>query len=283
MMKGKWKFGLVLLAISLIASASSASDIKAAARAAMSKYQKAVITVRVVAKVKSPRGEEENQFEVIGSVIDPSGLTVVSAQSIDPAAMVRALLATMGRQGQDAMAKFDSDITQTTMILQDGTEVDADVVLKDADLDLAFVRPRKTQSFDSIPLKPRGKPLEALEDIFVIDRLERSENRVTALNIGMIQAVVRGPRVFYIANQELSASSQGCIAFDVEGNPVGLFVAKQKQSSGDKGMAALMSMMAGGGISASIQIIRPIEDVLEDATQAKEARVPQSESTQSQP
>src|SRR5262249_18888526 len=192
MMKGKWKFGLVLLAISLIASASSASDIKAAAGAAMSKYQKAVITVRVVAKVKSPRGEEENQFEVIGSVIDPSGLTVVSAQSIDPAAMVRALLATMGRQGQDAMAKFDSDITQTTMILQDGTEVDADVVLKDADLDLAFVRPRKTQTFDSISLKPRGKPLEALEDIFVIDRLERSENRVTAINIGMIQAVVKG-------------------------------------------------------------------------------------------
>src|SRR5262249_42069064 len=193
------------------------------------------------------------------------------------------LLATMGRQGQDAMAKFDSDITQTTMILQDGTEVDADVVLKDADLDLAFVRPRKTQTFDSIPLKPRGKPLEALEDIFVIDRLERSENRVTALNIGMIQAVVKGPRVFYIANQELSASSQGCIALDAEGNTVGLFVGKQKQSSGDKGMAALMSMMAGGGISASIQIIRPIEDVLEDATQAKEARVPQSESTQSQP
>lgn len=260
-----------------------ATDIKTAARTAVAKWQKAIITVRVVAKIKDPRGEEENTFEVTGSVIDPSGLTVVSSQSVDPAAMVKAFLSSMGREGMDETMEFDSEITQTTMILQDGTEVDADVVLKDADLDLAFVRPRKAQTFDSIPLKPRGKALDVLEDIFVISRLDRSENRATAINIGTIQAVVKDPRVFYVANQQLSAGSLGCVAFDTDGNPVGVFVAKQKQNTGDKGMGTLMMMMGGTGFGASTRIIRPIEDVLEDAAQAREARLPQSAPTQPQP
>lgn len=274
---------LAVVLMTVSAGTGSATDVKTAARAAVTRWQKAIITVRVVAKIKSPRGEEENQFEVTGSVIDPSGLTVVSAQSVDPAAMLRAFLSSIGRPGMDEKTNYDSEITQTTMILQDGTEVDADVVLKDADLDLAFVRPRKAQTFDSIPLKPRGKAIELLEDIFVISRMDRSENRVTAINIGVIQATVKGPRIYYVANQELSAGSLGCVAFDADAKPLGVFVAKPNQNTNDKGMGALMNMMAGKGFGASNRILRPIEDVLEDAAQAREARVPQSSPAQSQP
>lgn len=272
---------VLLLAMALIVANANAGDIKEAARAAVTRWQKAIITVRVVAKIKSPRGEEENQLEVTGSVIDPSGLTVVSAQSIDPAAAVKAFLSNMGRQTTDEM-KIDSQITQTTMILHDSTEVDADVVLTDADLDLAFIRPRQARKFTSIPLTPRGRPLDPLEDIFVIGRLDRSESRATSINLGMIQAVVKGPRVFYVAGQEVSSVGLGCLVFDAEANPVGIFVAKQRKSAGDKGMAVLMSMMTGTGLSPAARIIRPIEDVLEDAAQAREAPAPQSAPTETQ-
>lgn len=270
---------MVLAFIFLLAAAARPDDIKAAARASAAKWQKAVITVKVVAKVKSFRGEEENQFEVTGTVIDPSGLTIVSSQSIDPAGVIKAFLSSMGRGESPDQLKFDSEITQTTMILEDGSEVEAEVVLKDADLDLAFVRPKKPQQqFTYIPLKPGGRPLEVLEDLFVISRLDRSENRATGITLGMVQAVVKGPRTFYITNQELVANGIGCMAFVADGTPVGIIVTKQKQSAGDKGMSVFMSMMMGSGMggAGSIQILRPIVDLLDDLAQAKEAKVPQS-------
>lgn len=258
------------------------TDIKSAARAAWIKWEKAVITVKVVAKMKTGRGDEENQFEVTGSVIDPSGLTIVSAQSIDLAGMFKALMASVGRSAPPDQLKFDSDITQTTMILQDGSEVEAELVLKDADLDFAFVRPRKSeQQFTYIPVKSGSKPLEMLQDLFVISRLDRSQNRATAISIGNVQAVVKGPRIFYVVNQELAANGLGCIVFGADGEPAGIVVTKPKQNTGDKGMSMLMNMMMGGGVGGgTVKIVRPLTDVMDDIAQAKEAKVPQSAPTQ---
>lgn len=260
-------------------------DIKSAARSALVKWEKAVVTVKVVAKMKTPRGDEENQLEVTGSVIDPSGLTIVSAQSIDPVGMVKAFLASVGRSTPPDQLKIESDITQTTMILQDGSEVEAEVVLKDADLDCAFVRPSKSdQQFTYIPMKPGSKPLEMLEDVFVIRRMDRSANRATAISLGTVQAVVKGPRTYFITNQELAANSLGCMVFGADGEPKGIVVTKAKQNTGDKGMSVLMSMMMGSGLGGgSVQIVRPLSDLLEDVAQAREAKIPQSAPTQSAP
>jgi len=224
--------------------------------------------------------EEESQFEVTGTVIDPSGLTIVSARSIDPAGIIKDFLTSMGRPTEQEM-KFDTEVSQTTIVLQDGSEVEADVVLKDADLDVAFVRPRKQQEFTFIPLKGSAKPLEPLQDLFVIQRLDRSQNRATSIVLGMVQAVIKGPRTFYIANQELASTSLGCIAFLADGTPAGIIVTKQKQNSGDKGMGMMMNMMMGSGAKSggSIAILRPIEDFKEDVAQANEAKTPQTAPT----
>jgi len=235
--------------------------------------------------MKSARGDEENQFEVTGTVIDPSGLTVVSNQSIDPAGMIKSFLMSMGRGEPPDSSKLDSQITQTTMIMQDGSEVDAEVVLKDAELDFAFVRPRQSdEHFVYIPLNTPQKPLELLQDLFVISRMNRAENRATGVTLGMVQGIVKGPRTVYITNQELVSNSLGCIAFSTEGLPVGIVVTKAKQNTGDKGMGVLMNMMMGNGIggAGSFTVLRSIDDLKEDVAQAKEAKVTESAPAQTQ-
>jgi len=271
---------IIFVALLLSPFAFASDDIKTAARAAVSKWEKAVITVKIVAKMKTGRGDEENQFEVTGTVIDPSGLTVVSAQSIDPASMIKGFLMSMGRGEPPDASKLDSQITQTTMIMQDGSEIDAEVVLKDAELDFAFVRPRESeQHFVYIPLNTPSKSLELLQDLFVISRMNRAENRATGITLGMVQSIVKGPRTVYITNQELVANSLGCIAFSADGLPVGIVVTKAKQNTGDKGMAVLMNMMMGSGIggAGSFTVLRPIDDLMEDLTQAKETKAAQTQ------
>lgn len=268
---------LLLCLFIAIALPVNSQDIKAAARDALTKWEKAIISVRVVAKMKTSRSEEENQYEVTGSVIDASGLTVVSAQSIDPAAMIKAFFSSTGRATSPDQLKFDSDITQTTMIMKDGTEIEADIVLKDMDLDFAFVRPRKTsEPFTFIPTKPLKKPLEVLQDVFAIQRLDRSRNRVTSVTLGMVQAVVKGPRTFYLPNQEFMVNSLGCIAFTADGQPAGLIVSMPRTNTGDKGMSALIGLITGGGMGGSVPILRPLEDLQDGIQQAKEAKAPQS-------
>ncbi len=253
----------------------TAAELKATARESAERWKKAVINVKLVAKVKLPNREEDQKLEVTGTVIDPSGLTVVSAQSIDPAALIRTFFNSVS-PGQGQNFKFESEVRETALILDDGTEVEADVVLKDSDLDLAFVRPREsTRTYEFIPLKPPMAPPDLLEDVFVISRLGRSENRSISISTGLVQAIVKGPRPFYVCNDELSAGSVGTIAFNAGGATLGVFVLKPKQNTGDGGMGALMTMVTGGrGGAGSTVILRPVQDLIEVAAQAKEAKLP---------
>ncbi|MCZ6602471.1 MAG: serine protease [Planctomycetota bacterium] len=260
-------------------------DIRDTARALAAKSSKAIVTVELVVTIKGGGmmgggGDEEQEIEVVGTVIDPSGLTVVSASEIDPTSMLKALLGGMAEMlgGGD----MDSEVKETLIVLEDGTEFEADVVLKDEDLDLAFIRPRDTETkFDWIELEPRTKPLEMLEEIFVLSRLGRLQNRVPALSLGTVKAIVKGPRTFYICDEDASSGSLGCLAFDSKGQPLGLFVMKQMAGGGSEsimGMGLLSRMMgAGSNRSATATILRSIEDILEIAEQAKTAKVPEKE------
>ncbi len=259
----------------------AAGDLKSAVQTTLQKSQKAIVPIKLVIKIKMSKEDQEHKTEITGTVIDPSGLTVVSAAAIDPAGTIKSLLGSMLKGRGSSQFQFDSDVTETTIILDDGTEVEADVVLKDPDLDLAFIRPRNTsRTFDAITLKPRGTPPQILEDVFAISRLGTSENRAPAISVGIIRAVVKGPRTFYICDDEISNGSLGCIAFATDGTPIGIFVTKKSQGApGQGGLAGLSRSLSGGGAGGTpmipIVILRPVEDILEVAVQAKQAKLPE--------
>ena len=66
-----------------------------------------------------------------------SGLVVASLSEIDPTKMLSDLMPT------DDAAKISSEVVDVKIRTDDGTEIAADVVLRDRDLDLAFIRPKK--------------------------------------------------------------------------------------------------------------------------------------------
>lgn len=261
---------IVLLILMTIPSLIFGADLKSTALSTLQKVQKAIVTVKVQANIKTRGQEQEQKVEVTGTMIDPSGLTVVSEQSINPAAMLASFMSAYSKREMSDL-KLESHITETIIVLDDGTEVSADVVLKDEDLDFAFIKPKEpSDKFVYVRLKVRERPLELLDDFFVIGRLGKSENRAIHLNTGMILSIVKGPRTVYVCDQGVSGNSLGSPAFGSDGSAIGVFVARKNQGiEEDNSMNAFMSMMTGKiGQSGSVWILRPAEDVLEIANQA---------------
>jgi S1-C subfamily serine protease len=221
---------IVIYACALAASSLlHAGDIKDAARAAAEKAGASVVTVRVVASVKlNMQGQnidQEQKSELCGTVVDPGGLTVVSASMLDPSAMLKKFL--MG-------AKIEIAVKETTLILGDGTEVPAEVVLKDSDLDFAFIRPKEAgKTFSAVALKPRASAAKLVDDVFVVGRLGKEGNRSTAVELGTVRALVKGPRPYYVCSAEVSQNA-GCMVYTADGEPLGVVVQKAPAGAGGR-------------------------------------------------
>src|SRR4051812_48389278 len=101
-----WSLVLTLLA----ATTAQADDkaLKVAGRALLSKYQDALVSVKLVLKA----GNVESQAEIAGTVLSPTGLTVVSDFTSNPG----------GLFGDDPSR---TETTDVKLVLQDGKELPA--------------------------------------------------------------------------------------------------------------------------------------------------------------
>ena len=133
------------LALVLTCWTSQAEETAAKGREVFKKHQTCVITVQLVVKSKMGiaglgNDSHESKQEVTGTVIDSSGLTVLSLSSTDPTSLMQSF---MGGEGEDSVKfKMESELSDLKLLCQDGTELPAEIVLRDKDLDLAFVRPK---------------------------------------------------------------------------------------------------------------------------------------------
>ena len=118
--------------------------------AILEKNQDAVVTVQVVLKTSSSgSASRENKQDITGTVIDPSGLTVVALSACDPNEMLQRMM-------PEEISKYNiqSEVTDLKILLEDGSDIPCEIILRDKDLDLAFLRPKARQA----------KPLKAIED-----------------------------------------------------------------------------------------------------------------------
>ena len=128
--------------------AQQPADLAQAGRTLAGKWQNSVITIEVVVKMQiSMLGQEqheESKSEAAGTIIDPYRLTVTSLTMLDPMGGLIADIAQALPAGEDGQkAKASSEITAVKMLLPDGTILPAQIVLRDKDLDLIFIRPLK--------------------------------------------------------------------------------------------------------------------------------------------
>jgi len=263
---GVWALAGACAAFAVAASAGEAEE---KGRAILEKNQPSVITVQMVIKQKfSATGmgsqENENKEEATGFVIDPSGLTVLALSSTDPSGFLDNMMSSMGEMGDKF--KMESNLSDVKLLLDDGSEVPGQVVLRDKELDLAFVRPTTPPAHPMafIDLSKAGEA-QVLDPVIALNRLGKVANRACSANIEHVQAVVRKPRTFYIPGNDPTHSGLGSPVLTLDGNLLGVLV--MRSIKGERGGGGLMSMMGGMG-SNMVAIVVPVADIKEAATQA---------------
>lgn len=209
---------------------ADAPAMKEAARKVLGRYGPALVMVRLTLKARMVfQGREETgpetTIETAGTLISADGLTVLSDFTTDPTAMFQ----------REEGPRFESDVSDVRLLLQDGRELPARFVLRDTDLDVAFVAP--TEAVANLPSVSFEKaPLPApMDDLVFLSQLGKSLNREVAVSIGQVRAVVKRPRTFVVPDESGRLSSLGTPAFDARARPVGLLVMRRAPAGQDGG------------------------------------------------
>jgi S1-C subfamily serine protease len=262
----------VLAAIGLAAPSTpvAAQDSRAAARDLVKKWQEAVVNVRVVLKTRMSMGGREMQasddpVDTVGTVIDPSGLTVLSLGALNPGAMMSKLMGSMGGGGGQPSVEITTEPTDVKIRLSSGRELAAKIVLRDEDLDLAFLRPttKPETPLVALDLNDAAKPA-LLDQVLVLSRLGRVGGWTAGAAFHDIGAIIEKPRTFYVLAG--ASSGMGTPAFLPNGRVVGLLTLRQVEA----GRASMASMLGGSESMGMLGVILPAADVLEIAKQAPE-------------
>ena len=266
----QWLAWLICAAI-VPGAAYAQTDQRAAAREAVKKWQDAIVNVRVVLKTRMSVGGREMQssddaIEAVATVVDPSGLSVMSLGTLNPAAMMNRVMgaASGGGSGQPRM-EMTSEPTDLKIRLPDGRELPAKIVLRDEDLDLAFIRPvaKPEKPLVAINLTDAARPA-LLDQVIVLQRLGRVGGWTPAATMFDIGAIIEKPRTFFVLGGP--SGGMGTPAFLPNGKIVGLLTLRQI----DPGRASVMAMMGGTEALGLLAVVLPAEDVLEIAKQAME-------------
>lgn len=250
---------LLLAAMLAVASVTAvrADETAEKARAVFSKHGKCVVTVQLTQKISAtmqgrsgtPR---ENRLEISGTVVDPSGLTVVALSACDPSE----ILARVGNE-----VKIETELSDIKILQEDNSEIAAEIVLRDKDLDLAFIRPKaKLASPVAAVELSKSSPAQVLDEVVTLNRLNRASGRAYSASLERISAVVQKPRTFYIPDSRMTGTTEGSPVFALDGNIVGLVVLRAVNSTGSSQRDNMTS------------IILPADEVLKGAKQAPDAK-----------
>lgn len=251
----------ILTAFSLLLPVANAADgpLREKGMALSAAYKDAVIYLSAVAEIEVTLGEgpskkEERKLEVLGTVISKDGLIVTPLSALDVASSVDGRTVNSPRGPVKISAKGTTK--EVKILMSDGSEIPAKLVSKDPDLDLAFVRPEDADSAKKLtPVDSANyAPLQLLEDVIVLGRLNKELNREGVVFTSEIVSLIRKPRTF----GKIGSAALGMPVFNSEGKFLGIGVNRFSSKNDTESQSP----------SAS-SVILPAEDILESASQAK--------------
>jgi hypothetical protein len=265
---------LIVLLMAMGPRIVHADELADKGRQIFKKNQHAVVTVQAVIKLRMSMpgmsGGDSSEFkqDVTGTVLDPSGLTVLALSSCDPGDLLQGLMSSMSGDEGGGRFKMDAELNDVKILLDDGTELSAEVVLRDKDLDLAFIRPKTKPAtpMAALDLSKNGT-VQILDQVITLNRLGSTAGRAYAASVERITAVVQKPRLFYVPGADASSTSLGSPAFTADGNVLGIFVMRSLKDKGNAGMGLL-----GSRSDSLTAIILPADDILKAAKQVPEAK-----------
>jgi S1-C subfamily serine protease len=250
----------VSLAVALAIAAASislrADEVSDKGREILSHNQHAVVTIEVVQKMSARGRSSEAKQEITGTVLDSSGLTAVALSACDPTELYRRVL-------PDEPSRAETEISDLKILLDDGTELPSEIVLRDKDLDLAFVRPKTkpANSMTAVDFAKSGSA-QVLDQVITLNRLNPAASRAYAASIERITAVIQRPRTFYVPDSTMTVTGLGSPVFALNGDVLGLIVMRAVAVQG--GAASYRE-----GLTT---VILPAADILKGAKQAPESK-----------
>ncbi|MGD0259125.1 MAG: serine protease [Verrucomicrobiota bacterium] len=252
---------VLVLALASCAAPRRADELAVKGRDIFNKNQHAVVTVQVVLKMSysgTARSSETRQ-DLTGTVVDPSGLTVLALSACDPSEMYQRMMAE-----QSSQYKLETEVTDLKILLADGTELPAEIVLRDKDLDLAFIRPKSKPASPMAAVDlSKSAPAQLLDEVITLNRLNSAAGRAYAASVERVSGVIQKPRTFYIPDSTMTATTLGSPAFSLDGKVVGVVVMRAVNAKGGGNRNYRDSMTS---------IILPAEDILKAVRQAPEAK-----------
>jgi S1-C subfamily serine protease len=234
-----------------------------ASRRILTEHRDSVLWISAVCKVNlSASGdgaptdipEREQKVETLGTVLGTNGMLVTTLSTIDPSREIN------GREVETesgGTVKLEASVVvkDVQILMPDGTEIPAELVLKDVDLDLAFIRAKASTKqlagavFKPVDLKDNAKA-QIAEETVSVSRMGEVFNREPDVTCGMVTSIISKPREFlFIASADVGAPT-----FNLDGKLIGIGVVRDM---GDKG---------------AIPVVMPAADILELAEQAKNAK-----------
>jgi hypothetical protein len=142
-------------------------------------------------------------------------------------------------------------------------------VLRDKDLDLAFVRPteKPAKPLAAVDLSKDGKPA-MFDELMLLGRMGAIGGRVASASIFRVEAVVRKPRSYYLVDQNAVTGRLGSPAFTMDGKVAGILLLRAMEAQ-DGGSGPLEMVFGGIGRLGLYPVILPAEEVAAVAKQAR--------------
>lgn len=248
---------LAALALALPAAVLAASGpLKEKALAVASAHKDSVVFLSAVLSIEvtagsMPAKKEEKKLELLGTVIGKDGLIVAPLSALDVSSALDGRTVNTAQGAVKISAK--SEVKEVQIIMPDGSEVAAKLLLKDADLDLAFLRPEKDGAAFTPVDTANSAPPALLDDVIVLGRLGKDLNREPLVFTSEIVAIVAKPRTF----AKTPGQCLGLPVFNGEGKFIGVGVNRFSSKSDTEGQASAANVI----VSAA--------DLLESAAQLK--------------
>lgn len=200
----------------------AASDAEAA-RALVKRYADTIVGVELVVTLRMKFGDREQppreqRIEINGTVISPTGLTVTTLAAVDPQSQFDAIRA--AQQGGRGPELVGTDFKEVKLRMADGKEVPARFVLKDGDLDLAFMAPETAEPGRQYPHVDLTQTADGvvLGNYFFVSRASKSLQRVPTVRATEVMGIVEKPRRFFLMTEQSVATP----VFEPQGRVLGI-------------------------------------------------------------
>ncbi len=258
------------IAASAVVVGAQTLEERAVARDVLSKHADAIVTARATMTLRGmpgPGGRAGGMEDVVQApaiVLDGTGLTVAALSVLDPSEVFKHA---MGQVPGASAMNISAEHSNIRLRLGTGQEVPARIVLRDRDLDLAFLRPAVAPAspMPSVDMTTAAKVLTA-DLVLLVHRFGEMTGWKPGVSFGFVQTVVDKPRTLYVVAAPMAGGGGlGSAVFDTAGRFLGLMVMRRQSS----GRSSLLSMMQGTEGLGMIPVVLPAEEIAELAKQAK--------------